>query len=349
MEGTVTKITSALCEVDAGGKTYTCQARGRVVESDTGESKPLVVGDRVIITPIDEDEGVVERVLPRTTKLSRRSPRGVHTEHVIAANVDQLVIVAAVRKPPLTPGIIDRYIIAGEAGLLDIVVCVNKIDLARDPGEYEGVAQAYRDMEYPVLLTSAETGAGIDELKAVLHGKSSVLAGHSGVGKSSLLNAIQPGLRLRTGEVDYKGRHTTTWASLLKLDGGGYVVDTPGIREFALWDIEKHEVAQFFPRIWELSHDCRMPDCVHMHEPGCAVMAAVESGEYPEARYNSYVRIVETTEQPDVPRNTDVDEPEEQITKSRREPSRRKRKQDMRRLARLDWEDVDEDEMDDYL
>jgi ribosome biogenesis GTPase len=155
---------------------------------------------------------------------------------------------------------------------------------------------------------------------------------------------MQPGLRLRTGEVDYKGRHTTTWASLLKLDIGGYVVDTPGIREFALWDIEKHEVAQFFPRIWELSHECRMPDCVHMHEPGCAVMAAVEAGEYPEARYDSYVRIVETTEKPDVPRITDVDEPEEQVARSRREPSRRKRKQDLKRLARLEWDELDEED-----
>jgi ribosome biogenesis GTPase len=345
MEGIVTRISSALCEVDTNEGTYACQARGRVVESDTGESKPLVVGDRVVITPIDETEGVVERVLPRRTKLSRRSPRGEHIEHVIAANVDQLVIVASVRKPLLTPGIIDRYIIAGEAGLLDVVVCINKIDLARSPAEYEEPAQSYRDMEYPVLLTSAETGAGIGELRDALRGKSSVLAGHSGVGKSSLLNAVQPGLSLRTGEVETKGRHTTTWASLLKLDVGGYVVDTPGIREFALWDIEKGEVAQFFPRIWELSHDCRMPDCVHMHEPGCAVMAAVKAGEYPEARYDSYVRIVETTEQPDVPRITDVDEPEEQVARSRREPSRRKRKQDMRRLARLERDELeDEDE-----
>jgi ribosome biogenesis GTPase len=344
MEGTVTRITSALCEVDGGGRTYSCQARGRVVESDTGESKPLVVGDRVVFTPIDESEGVVEKVLPRRTKLSRRSPRGVHVEHVIAANVDQLVIVASVRKPPLTPGIIDRYIIAGEAGGLDVAVCINKIDLARSPAEHGGPARTYRAMEYPVLLTSAETGAGIEELREILKGKSSVLAGHSGVGKSSLLNAMQPGLRLRTGEVDYKGRHTTTWASLLKLDIGGYVVDTPGIREFALWDIEKHEVAQFFPRIWELSHECRMPDCVHMHEPGCAVMAAVEAGEYPEARYDSYVRIVETTEKPDVPRITDVDEPEEQVARSRREPSRRKRKQDLKRLARLEWDELDEED-----
>lgn len=343
MEGIVVSISSVLCEVDAGERVYTCKARTRLIESDTGESKPLVVGDRVEFQATADDEGVVERVLPRRTKLSRRSPRGVHTEHVIAANVDQVLIVASVRRPALTPGIIDRYIIAGEAGGLDIIVCINKVDLAEDPSEYDEVARIYRDMDYPVLVTSAETGAGLDELKVWLEGKSTVVAGHSGVGKSSLLNAVQPGLRLRTGDVETKGRHTTTWASLLKLDIGGYVVDTPGIREFALWDIQKAEVAQFFPQMWEISHDCRMPDCLHDHEPGCAVKAAVESGEFPEGRYYSYLRILETIDEPEVPRQTDVDAPEDQIAKKRRALSRGKRKQDLRRLAR-EARDGDEDE-----
>lgn len=345
MEGTVTKIRSVLCEVYAAGRTYECRVRGRLVASDTGESKPLAVGDRIVFTPTEEGEGVIEEVCPRRTKLSRRSPRDPRIEHVIVANVDQLLIVASVHKPPLTPGIIDRYVIAGEAGGIEPVVCINKIDLARDESEYLGAANTYREMDYAVLLTSATQRTGLEALKDVLRDKSTVLAGHSGVGKSALINAIQPGLRLRTGPVRQKGRHTTTSVSLLTLDIGGYVVDTPGIREFTLWDIEKRDVAQFFPHIWELSADCRMPDCVHMHEPGCAVKEAVEAGDLPADRYDSYVRIVETTEEQQVPRETDVEKPTEQIARAKRAPSRRKRRQDLRRIARRDMEDIEDEEL----
>jgi len=173
------------------------------------------------------------------------------------------------------------------------------------------------------------------------------LAGHSGVGKSALINAVQPGLRLKTGPVSTKGRHTTSWVSLLKLDFGGYVVDTPGIREFTLWEIEKREVAQFFPRIWELSHECRMPDCIHVHEPGCAVLAALERGELARERYESYLRIVETVEQPDVPRDTDVERPREQIARKRRTPSRKRRRQDLKR--RIEIEMAEDDDYDEAL
>jgi len=344
MEGTVTRIRSVLCEVDAGDRTYSCTARGRLVESDTGESKPVAVGDRVVFTPTSEDEGIIESVQPRRTKLSRRVPNDPHTEHIIVTNVDQLLIVASVRRPPLTRGIIDRYIIAGEAGLLAPIICINKTDLARRPGEYEGPAQEYAAMGYGVLPTSAKTGEGIGALREALRDKSTVLAGHSGVGKSALLNALQPGLKLATGDLYEKGRHTTTTVSLLKLECGGYVVDTPGIREFTLWDIEKRDVAQFFPQIWELSHDCRMPDCVHMHEPGCAVKDAVQRGEVPKDRYLSYLRIVESIEELSVPRITDVDQPDQQVAKKQREVSRRTRRQRQRRQARETMADEEEED-----
>ena len=341
MEGTICSIRSILCEVDAGGQMYTCKARGRLIRSDTGESKPLAVGDRVVFTPTGGREGVIEKVLPRRTRLSRASPRDRRTEQVIVANVDQLLIVASVRRPPLTAGIIDRYVIAGHAGGLDPVLCINKIDLADDPSEYEAVARTYEGHGYTVLRTSAMRGDGLEDLKATLRDKSTVLAGHSGVGKSSLLNALQPGLKLRTRPVTTKGRHTTAWASLLKLGFGGYVVDTPGIREFTLWDIGKAEVAQFFPRIWELSHECRMPDCTHTHEPDCAVKAAVEQGELPLERYEGFLRIVDGIEEFTVPRATDVEQPQEQIARSRRRRARSTRKQDLRRR---DGEDLAEDD-----
>jgi len=341
MEGTVTRIRSVLCEVDAKGHLYTCQARRRLVESDTGESKPLAVGDRVTFSPTAAREGVVERILHRRTKLSRRSPRDMRTEHVIVANVDQLLIVSSVRKPPLSLGIIGRYIIAGHAGGLEPLVCINKTDLAEDQSEYEDAARIYREMGYQVFLTSAREQTGLEPMKEALRDKSTVLAGHSGVGKSSLLNAIQPGLRLKTGPVSTKGRHVTNWVSLLRLDIGGYVADTPGIREFTLWDISKRDVAQFFPQIWELSASCRMPSCLHTLEPGCAVKLAVEAGELPLPRYENYLRIVETIEELRVPRATDVEVPEAQIAKEHRTPSRRKSRQDLRRLAREELTDTE--------
>jgi len=304
----------------------------------------VAAGDRVVFTPTGEREGIIEEVLPRRTKLSRRTPHDPRTEHIIVTNVDQLLIVASVRKPPLTRGIIDRYIIAGEAGGLDPIICINKIDLARSPLEYTPAAEDYRAMGYQVLLTSALTGEGIDTLRDALRDKSTVLAGHSGTGKSSLINAVQPGLKLATGDVYLKGRHTTVSVSLLKLDFGGYVVDTPGIREFTLWDIEQRDVAQFFPQIWELSADCRMPDCIHLHEPDCAVKEAVRRGELPKERYASYVRILTTVEEVEVPRETDVDEPERQISKKLREPSRRTRRQRQRRQAHEYLAEEDEEE-----
>ncbi len=342
VEGTVTRIQSVLCEVDAGERTYECQARRRLVDSDTGESKPLAVGDRVTFTLTGEGKGVIEDVLPRRTKLSRRSPRDPRIEQIIAANVDQLLIVASVRRPPLRLGLIDRYVIAGEAGGIEPVICINKVDLAGERTEHLDAAGTYERMDYAVLLTSARTGEGIDRLRDVLRGKSTVLAGHSGVGKSALLNAVQPGLRLRTGPVESRGRHTTTSVSLLKLDIGGYVVDTPGIREFTVWEIEKAEVAQFFPQIWELSADCHMPDCIHIHEPGCAVKEALDDGSLPADRYDSYVRIVETLELPDVPRDTDVDRPRRQISKSKRTASRRTRKQNLRERVESEMDEQSE-------
>lgn len=194
-------------------------------------------------------------------------------------------------------------------------------------------------MDYRVLLTSVRGGMGLESLKDALRGKSTVLAGHSGVGKSSLLNAIQPGLRLKTGPVSTRGRHVTAWASLLRLEIGGYVVDTPGIREFTLWEIEKTDVAQFFPQIWELARQCHMPNCLHTQEPDCAVKRAVDAGELPQARYDSYVRIVETIAQMRVPRATDVEVPQEQIAKKRRTPSRRKRTQDLHKRLGMGAED----------
>jgi len=343
VKGKVISIASVSCRVDTADGIYECAARRRLTESDTGQTKPFAVGDEVILEPTGPREGVVTEVLPRRTRLSRAQPHDRRAEHVVVANVDQLLIVCSVREPPLTVGIIDRYIIAAQSGGIEPVVCINKIDLAPEPVElvlrsepqprkvaYEDIAALYSALGFRVRPVSARTGAGVEELKADLIGRTTVLAGHSGVGKSSLINAIQPGLKLKTGTVTRRGRHITANVSLLKLQFGAYVVDTPGVREFSLWDIKKRDVAEFFPDIWDLAPNCKMSDCSHVHEPDCAVKRALERGELSRIRYDSYVGILESVGHWSVPRETDVERPREQIARSKRNLSRSTRKQQLK-------------------
>lgn len=341
LRGKVTKIVSVSCDVHSSEGVYRCALRRRISESDTGQSNPLAVGDEVEFEPVGEGEGVIERVLPRRTKLSRAHPHDPRIEKVTVANVDQLLIVASVACPPLSLRLIDRCIIAGLVGGLEPVVCINKIDLAAEAADYEDAAGIYRELGYRAVTVSALTGMGVEQVREALRDKSTVLAGHSGTGKSALINAVQPGAKLKTGDVRKggKGRHTTSVVSLIELRFGGYVVDTPGIREFSLWDVEKRDVAQFFDQIWELSRDCKMPDCLHICEPHCAVREALEAGELPKVRYESYCRIVESIEEPSAPRDTDVERPQEQIKKEKRRESRRGKKERFRKKV---GEELDE-------
>jgi ribosome biogenesis GTPase len=257
----------------------------------------VAVGDRVRISREPTGEGVIEEVEPRKAgKLSRSAAGTRRGEQVVAVNVDQLIAVASVELPPLNRRLLDRIIVSGEHDELNIVVCVNKIDLG-DRDDIEPMLDVYRSIGYSTLITSAATGEGIEELRATLRDKTSVLAGASGVGKSSLLNCVEPGLDLRVqtvSESTQKGRHTTTSVSLIPLACGGYMVDTPGIREFGLFDIHRDVLQHHFPEIGGRFHDCRFADCEHLHEPGCAVIAAVEAGEIDRERYESYCRIIET-------------------------------------------------------
>ena len=326
--------------VHDGERSYRCAARDRLLESDTAQSNPLAVGDRVRFRVLDEGDGIVEEVLPRESKLSRAHPHDSRREKVIVANVDKPLIVSSVRQPPLNLSIIDRYLIAAARGGITPALCINKIDLADDENEYDRVVKMYREDGMDVVPTSAKTGAGIENLQEMLEDTTTVFAGHSGVGKSSLLNRLEPDLDLRTGQLSSggKGKHCTSAASLLRLDCGAYVVDTPGIREFTLWDLEKREVPRYFPGILELSHDCDMPDCSHTHEPNCAVKEAVENGEYPEDRYDSYCRILDTVEQPEVPRKTDVERPDEQVPQEKREKKRQRRRDSVQEMIEEELE-----------
>lgn len=298
-QGSVFKVEGPWCQVETNGHSYRCSLRKKLKTVSDERTSPVVVGDLVQFSETSPGEGVIEGILDRRTKLSRLAPWAPGKEHVVVANMDQVLIVAAAKDPPLKAGVIDRYIIAAENGGLDVAICVSKIDLVSED-EVSWVGNLYGRLGYPVLYTSAVKGVGMDSLAGVLKDKKTVLAGQSGVGKSSLINQIQPGLGLRVQEIRKaarKGRHTTSWAILFKIDIGGYVADTPGIRELGLWDVRGRDVAEFFRDIREIGRDCHFSKCTHSHEPHCAVRTAVEQGSLDERRHESYLRILESAKE----------------------------------------------------
>ena len=254
---------------------------------------PVAVGDEVVISIAEDNTGMIENVEERQSMFFRPAKGLDSKKQVIAANIDQLAAVASVKQPALKPGLIDRFLIAAEIGGLNPLVIINKIDLGRIPLVDE-LQQGYADLDIKCHIMSAITGEGTDELSASLAGHKTIFAGHSGVGKSTILNRLVPGLDIRVAEVSEatdKGVHTTTNVELYALPNGGYVVDSPGLKILGLWDVRKEELFQFYPEFHEFHDDCRFTGCSHTHEPDCAVKKAVNSGRIPEFRYNSYVTI----------------------------------------------------------
>ena len=273
------------------GRQHRCTVRRLLRTLAIDERSAVATGDTVWFRPIPGDEGLIERVGPRHGLLTRAS-RG--RQHVMVANVDQVVIVMSLVEPDLKQHLIDRYLASAEQGGIQPVVCLNKADLVNTE-PFQSLIGLYSQLGIPVVLTSAKTGQGIAWLRDRLRGRETVFAGQSGVGKSSLLNAIQPGLGLRVrevSEVNQKGRHTTTTAELIRLEElGGWVVDTPGIRQFELWDIIPEEVEGFFPELRPFVPLCAYPDCTHTHEDRCAVKRAVQRRQVSAARYTSYLGL----------------------------------------------------------
>ena len=295
----VTAVAGMSARIEIEGRDRPATIRGLLTELDTGYINPVAVGDDVIVTEDGAGAWAIESVLPRKTILARPDPFLAPRQQVIAANVDQLLIVSSWQEPDLWPELIDRYLIAASLSEIVPIVCVNKADLIDDVREYESVTQIYRDMGYRTLATSALTESGISCLRSELTGRLTVVVGLSGTGKSSLMSAVQPGLNLRVGEVSQvhqQGRHTTTQASMYRLDGGGYVADTPGIREFGLAGLTLGELPLYFPEIDELAADCRFSNCTHLEEPDCAVRAAEEEGRASPSRVASYRAIFDELE-----------------------------------------------------
>ncbi|HLK21136.1 MAG TPA: ribosome small subunit-dependent GTPase A [Bryobacteraceae bacterium] len=275
--GFVVETGPGFCDVVASGERTRCRFPG-----------DAAIGDNVLFSP---ERRRIHEILPRRTELSRPDPHNPRIQRVIAANVDVVVNVVSLKTPPLHAGLIDRYLIAIARSGAAPLICVNKIDLQSAAEELDPL-RPYQALGIPVIFCSAASGIGLTELFAALAGKLCVFAGHSGVGKSSLLNALNPEIEIATGAVstgNEKGRHTTTSSALYHLSNGATVIDTPGIREFGLWDITPTDLRNYFQEF--LGHPCAFSDCTHTHEPNCGVKQAVAAGEIHRSRYESYVRI----------------------------------------------------------
>lgn len=293
-DGLIIKAQSGFFTVRSDdGQEAICQLRGRLKKGPRS-GDIAAIGDRVTFTRLDDGSGVIEAVLPRQRAIVRLDPRprGVYRQ-ILLANPDQALFTFACAEPEPRLRMLDRYLVIAEKQQVPPVIIANKVDLVGEEKARE-IFSVYEKIGYHVIYTSAAQNLGIDALKALLKGKLSALAGPSGVGKSSLLNAIQPGLGLAVRQISQrmkKGRHTTVVRQLIPLEEGGYVADTPGWKSLALWDTEPEEVDGYFPEIAPLVAQCQFSDCTHTHEPGCAILAALENGEISPQRYESYLRM----------------------------------------------------------
>jgi len=304
LSGRVLSISSAGITVAFEGKIFICTLRGILKKEKTQFKNLVTVGDLVLFEPIDEKEGAIIKVETRHSILSRADNLSRRKEHLIAANIDQVLITASVVIPPLKPFLIDRYIIAAKKGNMQPVILINKIDLLEEESFtaeaeknlFEEFIKGYAHSGIPLIPICAKTGAGMETLREIMKDKVSVFSGQSGVGKSTLINTVT-GLNLLTGDAVQKtgkGAHTTTSANLLPLDFGGWCIDTPGIKSFGVWNLKKNEIEEYYSEIHEKGYECKFPNCSHTHETNCAVKEAVDKEEISFLRYASYVSLIET-------------------------------------------------------
>lgn len=273
------------------GRRFECTIRKVLRTMSRDERNIVITGDEVLFQPTNIDEGVIERVNPRRGVLARGSQ---NREHILVANIDQVAIVVSAAEPALKPHLVDRFLVSAAKGEVGAIICINKVDLV-DPADLQTLCGIYGQIGNEVILLSAERRLGLDRLRAVLRNRQTVIAGQSGVGKSSLLNAVQPGLSLRTGEVSdwtKKGKHTTRNAELFELEFGGWVVDTPGIRQMELWDVLPEEIEGYFVEFRPFVRFCKFPNCRHLHESGCGVRSAAARGLISTMRFESYCKLV---------------------------------------------------------
>ena len=281
------------------GKAFQCKLKGRFRTKGIRTTNPVAVGDVVDFQiPSESETAVIEHIHERHNYIIRKATKLSKSTHIIAANIDQAVLVVSLIKPRTSTGFIDRFLATAEAYHIPTIIVFNKLDLYEEDirQQLAYFKNTYEKAGYQCLLTSVPEKHNLDDLKRILINKESLLAGHSGVGKSALINAIDHKLNLRTGNISAyhdKGTHTTTFAEMHPLSFGGFIVDTPGIKEFGLVEFEKAELGQRFPEIRERMHDCRFNNCLHLDEPGCAVIDAVEKGKIAAFRYSNYLNMLE--------------------------------------------------------
>lgn len=298
MIGKVIKSTGSWYVVlDDEGKLWDCRLRGKIRLDGLRSTNPVAVGDNVSFEQEPgKDTGVIKKIEPRNNVIVRKSVNLSKASHIIAANVDLAIVVATMAQPRTSTGFIDRFLVTAEAYHIPAALIFNKWDLYDDTlcAEADKLMSYYRGLGYTSFEVSAKTGLRLEDLKALMHDKICLFAGHSGVGKSALVNALDPSLDVRIGaisDVYNKGKHTTTFAEMHHLGFGAWIVDTPGIREFALYDLEKETLAQRFPEMRDLMSQCHFANCTHTHEPGCAVKAAVDDNRIAAWRYSNYLRM----------------------------------------------------------
>lgn len=303
MKGLVYKSTGSWYVVkDNTGKQYNARVKGKFkIDSNITSTNPVTVGDEIEMEPEEGSEGtvVITDIYNRRNYINRQSPAHKYHHHIIASNLDQTLLVCTLREPRTSQGFIDRFLVAAEAYHIPALLLFNKSDLYRKKEmlRFEEWKEMYQSIGYTVLLMSIEKKEGLDEINQLIQNKTSLISGHSGVGKSSFINFIIPSFVLKTQEVsDWsgKGLHTTTFAEMYDLPYGGKIIDTPGIREFGLVDISRQELSHYFPEMRELINDCQFNNCLHINEPGCAIKAAVEKEKINVERYISYYNILES-------------------------------------------------------
>jgi ribosome biogenesis GTPase len=300
MKGLVLQSTGSWYQVETERKdVFPCRLPGRFRQEDNKTTNPIAVGDRVVIQ-FDEETGdrVIEEILPRSNYIVRQSPRQKHARHIIAANIDQAMLIVTVSQPRTSTGFIDRFLVAAETYHIPVIIVVNKMDVLRDKDQckLEEILEIYPPLGYPVLTVSAEKKMGLESVTDEMKGKTTLISGHSGVGKSTLINALQPGLDLKTKHISSKwekGMHTTTFATMYPIMQDAYIIDTPGIKEFFVVEIAPQELSGYFPEMREKLQQCQYNNCLHFNEPGCAVREAVEAGEIAFPRYENYLNILE--------------------------------------------------------
>ncbi|MFC0775908.1 ribosome small subunit-dependent GTPase A [Terrimonas alba] len=301
MKALVYKSTGSWYTVkDDSGQWHNARMKGVFKIDNITSTNPVAVGDEVEIDM--NGEPMIVEIHPRKNYINRQSPRVKFQHHIVASNLDQSLLVATLKEPKTSQGFIDRFLVASEMFHVKALIAFNKSDLfkKKEQERFEEMKEMYEAVGYKVFLTSTKENTGIGELKKELKDKTTLISGHSGVGKSSLLNIIFPGMNLKTQGVSGwsgKGQHTTTFAEMFDLPFGGRIIDTPGMREFGLVDVSKQEVSHYFPEMRERLNDCQFNNCLHVNEPGCAIKEAVANGEISEERYVSYVNIMESIEE----------------------------------------------------